>query len=134
MEISNFDELLHAALQQPEPQRLLFVFAGAALPADATPEQRAAFEAGEGGELVPQTTAHKAPEEIENFPALLEESRRHGPEWALVFVAAMSGRDGHAPTPAEVEAPLHQMVESIRAGSIERYAVFDRLGRAVRLR
>lgn len=134
MEISNFDELLHAALQQPEPQRLLFVFAGAELPADATPEQRARFEAGEGGELAPQMTANKAPEEIGDFAALVEESRSHGPEWALVFVAAMSGRDGQAPTLEQAEAPLRQMVESIKAGAIERFAVFDRLGHAVRLR
>ena len=28
MEIASFDDLLHAARAQPEPQRLLFVFAG----------------------------------------------------------------------------------------------------------
>ena len=41
MDISSFDDLLHAARLQPEPQRLLFVFVGVELPDDATPAQRA---------------------------------------------------------------------------------------------
>ena len=35
MYISSFDDLLQAARLQPEPQRLLFVFAAVELPADA---------------------------------------------------------------------------------------------------
>ncbi len=53
MDISSFDDLLHAARLQPEPQRLLFVFVGVELPDDATPAQRARFEQGQGGALVP---------------------------------------------------------------------------------
>jgi len=53
MNISSFDDLLRAAREQPEPQRLLFVFANAVLPEDSTPEQRARFEAGESGALAP---------------------------------------------------------------------------------
>jgi len=49
MNISDFDDLLCAARGQPEPQRLLFVFANAELPDAATPAQRARFEAGGGG-------------------------------------------------------------------------------------
>ena len=51
MEISSFDDLLQAACRQPQPQRLLFVFAGAELPDDATPAQQADFAAGHGGAL-----------------------------------------------------------------------------------
>lgn len=47
MDISSFDDLLRAAQQQPEPQRLLFVFASADLPDHSTPEQRARFQAGQ---------------------------------------------------------------------------------------
>lgn len=43
---SLFDQLLQAAAAQPEPQRLLFVFAEAELPGDADAAQRARFEAG----------------------------------------------------------------------------------------
>ena len=49
MSISCFDDLLRAAREQHEPQRLLFVFANSVLPDDSTPEQRARFQAGEGG-------------------------------------------------------------------------------------
>ena len=52
MDISSFDGLLQAARMQPEPQRLLFVFAAVELPDDATPAQRARFEAGQGAEVV----------------------------------------------------------------------------------
>ena len=37
LNISTFDDLLRAARQQPQPQRLLFVFAGAELPENSTP-------------------------------------------------------------------------------------------------
>jgi len=53
MDINTFDDLLRAARQQPDPQRLLLVFAGASLSPDASTAQRAAFEAGVGGELAP---------------------------------------------------------------------------------
>ena len=43
MNITSFDDLLRAAKAQPEPQRLLFVFTGAELPADASDTQREQF-------------------------------------------------------------------------------------------
>ncbi len=46
MNITCFDDLLQAARAQPTPQRLLFVFAQAELPADSTPAQRERFEQG----------------------------------------------------------------------------------------
>ena len=67
MEITSFDDLLHAARAQPEPQRLLFVFAGVELPDDATPAQRERFAAGQGGALVPMMCVDKRPEEIASF-------------------------------------------------------------------
>ncbi len=44
MDISTFDDLLAAARAQPQPQRLLFVFAAIELPDDATPPSAPAFE------------------------------------------------------------------------------------------
>jgi hypothetical protein len=67
MNISSFDDLLQAAMQQAQPQRLLFVFASADLPADSTEEQRARFQAGEGGALVPVMCVDKAPDELKNL-------------------------------------------------------------------
>lgn len=129
MEISSFDDLVRAAREQSEPQRLLFVFAGADLPDDSTPEQRARFEAGQGGALTPMMSVDKAPEELGTFAALVEESRRFGHEWAIVFVASLSGRDGRAPTSEESDQSLQRMIGSIKAGSFGSFIPFDRQGR-----
>ena len=133
MSISSFDDLLRAARQQPEPQRLLFVFAGAELPDDSTPAQRASFEAGQGGALAPLMSVDKAPEELNTFAALVEESRGYGPEWVVVFVASLPGRGGRAPTSNDAERPLQTMIESIKAGVIDAYIPFDRKGETVLL-
>jgi hypothetical protein len=133
MDIACFDDLLQAARGQPQPQRLLFVFAGAELPEDSTPEQRARFDAGEGGALVPLMAADKAPGELSTFAALVEESLQFGPDWAVVFAASLAGRGGRSPTSQEAERPLQAMVEAIRAGAIGGFIPFDRRGDAVLL-
>ena len=91
MNISNFDDLLRAAREQPEPQRLLFVFASAVLPDDSTPEQRARFDAGQGGALEPLMSVDKTPEELGTFRRAGGESRQFGPDWAIVFVSPSPG-------------------------------------------
>jgi len=129
--ISNFEDLLRAARAQPEPQRLLFVFAHAVLPDDSTPEQRARFEAGEGGALAPLMAVDKAPEDLGTFDALVEESRQFGTDWAVVFVASLPGRAGRPPTSKEADQPLQRMIESIKAGSIGSFIPFDRQGQSM---
>jgi len=131
--ISDFGDLLRAARAQPEPQRLLFVFAHAVLPDDSTPEQRARFEAGEGGALAPLMAVDKLPEELDTFAALVEESRQFGQDWAIVFVASLSGRDGRAPSSEEADRSLQRMIESIKAGSIGSFIPFDRQGQPLQL-
>jgi len=133
MNISNFDDLLRAARTQPDPQRLLFVFARAVLPDDSTPEQRARFEAGEGGALAPLMAVDRTPEEMDTFAALVEEARQFGPDWAVVFVASLPGRAGRPPTSKEADQPLQRMIESIKAGSIGSFISFDRRGEPVQL-
>jgi hypothetical protein len=128
MSISSFDDLLHAAREQSEPQRLLFVFANAVLPDDATPEQRARFETGQGGALAPLMSVDKAPEELDTFDALVEESRQYGQDWAIVFVASLSGREGRAPTSKEADQSLLCMIDSIKSGLIGSFIPFDRQG------
>jgi len=126
MNIASFDDLLTAARQQPEPQRLLFVFATAELPEGSTPEQAACFEAGQGGALVPLMCVDKTPEEVVSFTTLAEESRQFGQPWALVFVAALpDGRDA--------EAPLQRMVEDIKRGALGNYLPFNTRGEPVLL-
>ena len=131
MNIESFDDLIQAAALQTQPQRLLFVFAGADLPADCTPEQRESFLQGQGGELVPLMYVDKLPQELPSFAALEEESRTFGKEWSIVFAAAMSGRDGHAPTSEDAEKPLLDMVEQIKQGSLYSFIPFNRQGETV---
>jgi hypothetical protein len=128
-----FDDLLAAARRQPEPQRLLLVFARAECPPDADPAQRLAFERGEGGALVPATCVDKRPEDIASFDALLEESAHAIPDWRILFVAAMDGRGGHAPNADEAVQPLKMMVEQIKGGHVARFLAVDRSGRLVSL-
>lgn len=131
MNISSFGDLLLAARAQPQPQRLLFVFAGAGLPDEPTPEQRRRFEAGAGGTLIPLMSVDKAPEELGVFTDLVEESLRFGPDWAVVFIAGLSGRDGRAPTGAEAEQALQRMVEAVKTGQFGAFLPFDRQGNPV---
>ena len=133
MNISSFDDLLQAARSQPEPQRLLFVFAGVELPDDATPAQRQRFEAGQGGALVPLMCVDKRPDELKSFGALTQESTQFGHPWGIVFAAAMSGTLGRAPTSADAEEPLQRMVEAIKRGEHGAYIPFDAQGHAVQL-
>ena len=133
MSIANFDELLRAARDQPQPQRLLFVFANAVLPDDSTPEQRACFGAGQGGALTPLMSVDKAPEDLGAFDALVEESRQYEQDWVIVFVASLSGCDGRAPTSQEADRSLQYMIESIKAGLFGSFIPFDRRGEPVLL-
>lgn len=128
MHISSFNDLLSAALQQPEPQRLLFVFAGAELADDMTAAQREQFLAGQGGALVPLMCVDRLPSELENFKQLEEESLQFGQDWAMVFVAGLSGRQGMAPTSEQAQPVLERMVASIKAGDFGAYMPFDRMG------
>lgn len=131
MMLSTFDELLHAAGLQPEPQRLLFVFARTDLPESPTEDQRMRHARGEGGTLSPVLCVDKLPAEIPSFQALSAESRHAGAAWDLVFVAALDGRAGIAPSSDEAAQPLRLMVNAINDGQINRFAAFDQEGQAV---
>jgi hypothetical protein len=133
MEISHFNDLLVAARQQPDAQRLLLVFAAASLPEGATAEQRARFEAGESGELAPLMCVDKDPAELPDFAALQAEASVMGQDWALVFAAALSGQAGQAPATTQVEAALNRMVEAVKSGRLNGMIPFDRQGEAVQL-
>lgn len=133
MEISTFDDLLKAAMSQPEPQRLLFVFAGVELPDDATPSQRARFEAGQGGALVPLMCVDKLPHELASFSALVAEAAQFGKPWGIVFAAALSGALQKSPDSEAAEEPLQRMVEAIKRGEHSGYVPFDVEGHTVQI-
>lgn len=133
MEINRFEDLLAAARAQAEPQRLLFVFAAVELPDDATPQERAGFERGEGGALVPQMCVDKAPDELNTFADLVAEAAQFGKPWGIVFAAAMSGRAGAVPTSADADQPLELMIAAIQGGRFDGYIPFDPQGQAVQI-
>jgi hypothetical protein len=135
-EINHFDDLLRTARFLPERQRLLFVFASVELPQDATAEQRARFEQGDGGALVPMMCVDKLPDELGTFDDFLRESTQFelpGQPWRLVFSAALAGTPGEAPSDAAVDAALARMVESVKTGAFDAYLAFNREGVPVQL-
>lgn len=127
MTIATFSDLLQEARQQARPQRLLFVFVHAELPDFPDAEQRRRFEQGEGGVLVPVVCVDKTTEELTSMAALVEESRRTGIEWDLVFTAALDDPEDDA----EVERQLQRMMESLQMGNITAYLAFNHQGDAV---
>lgn len=128
MTISSFDDLLQAANSQTEPQLLLFVFTKAELPEDATEDEKANFAQGMGGTLTPVVCVDKSPEEISSFAALMEESKKTGQDWDVVFASSLSGRAGIAPNSDQAEQPLQMMVQAIQAGSIGSFLAFSKAG------
>jgi hypothetical protein len=128
---NDFTELLQASRQQPQPQRLLFVFVRVELPDTATAAQRLAFEQGQGGTLTPALAVDKLPEEVASFQALVEESGNTGVPWDLLFVAGLDGQAGHAPNSDQAVQPLKLMLKAINSGRIAQFAAFDRAGERV---
>ncbi|MCV2367473.1 ribonucleotide reductase subunit alpha [Roseateles oligotrophus] len=136
MQIANFQDLLNAAAMQSDAQRLLMVFAGATLPADASAQQKAEFEAGQGGELAPLICVDKLPQELGSFEALTQEADQllsTEQRWQIVFIASLSGSPGQAPGPEQADKALQAMVESIKAGRIAGFIPFNRQGTPVNL-
>nr|WP_298413790.1 ribonucleotide reductase subunit alpha [uncultured Halomonas sp.] len=131
MPIACFTDLLAEARRQPEPQRLLFVFARAELPDHPDAEQRERFEQGEGGVLAPVLCVDKTLDELSDMQSLVEESRRTEVEWDIVFAAALAGDGREPPSSDEAELPLQRMVESLQQGTIDNFLAFDRKGDAV---
>lgn len=130
MNISSFDELLLAARQQAEPQRLLMVFVGASLGEEASQAERAAFEQGAGGEITPLMCVDKCVTELSDFASLAGEADTMAQAWVLVFAGAIAA----AAEAREVDTALRKLVESVRVGQVQSLAVFNREGQAVMLR
>lgn len=133
MNISNYADLLKAAKQQPEPQRLLFVFTKPELPEGYTEAQNQGFQAGTGGVLTPQMCTDKALDELGDFSDLVTESRQMGQDWKIVFVACLAGRAGVMPSTEEAQDHLKTMVNFIQNGAISKYLAFDQDGALVRI-
>lgn len=133
MNIETFDDLLLAASQQAQGQRLLLVFTNADLPEDATPAQRAAFDQGAGGALVPAMCVDKTPDEIGNFEQLQREAGQFNTGWQVLFASTLSGSGSEPPSSETAEPLLTRMVEAIKRGDLSNMVTFDRLGQTIDL-
>lgn len=131
MNILCFDDLLAATRAQPTAQRLLMVFAIADLPDDATAQQRADFEAGDGGALLPAMCVDKATDELDSFAAMAQEATQFGVPWRMVFASTMSGLGQQPPSSDATRPILEHMVESIKLGAFSNMIAFDTHGNAV---
>jgi hypothetical protein len=131
MNISSFADLLHAAAAQPQPQRLLFMFAKAELPQGHGAEEKQNFENQQGGELRAVMCVDKLPHELSDFDQLVAESTHTGKSWDIVFITSMSGQGGVAPSSDAASRPLDMMVESLRNGNIGNYLAINKAGELV---
>jgi hypothetical protein len=127
-----FEQLRQAAAAQPEPQRLLFVFAAAELPPDASPEQRRRFEASEGGALAPVTCVDKGLEDLGTFDELVAEARYTTPHWQVVFIAGLPGQGGKPPSPQQVDGALQAMVDNVKIGRFGAFLALNPAGEMLR--
>lgn len=133
MNISSYADFIDAAKSQLEPQRVLFVFAAAELPAQHTETQKQRFHEQQGGALAPVMCVDKTPAELDSFAALVEESGRTGQDWDIAFAAVLSGRHGIAPDAATAEKAMKKMIEAIHQGAISKFLAFNRAGELVQL-
>lgn len=129
--ISNFDDLLAMSRLQPSAQRLLLVFATAELPDNPTADQRAGFEQGLGGALLPAMCVEKTPNEIVDFSSLKAEAAQFAMPWRVVFVSSLSGTETQAPSSEEAEPALQHMVDAIKMGHFANMAAFNVEGCAI---
>lgn len=133
MNIESYEDLILAAMSQPEPQRLLFVLAKSELPEGYTEEQQERFAKGEGGVLSPVLCVDKLPGEVMHFHELVSESEKTGQQWDVAFVSSMAGHDGFLPQAEEADQYLQLMVNKINAGMISEYLTFNRSGELIAL-
>jgi hypothetical protein len=131
MNITCFDDLIEAALTQSTPQTLLMVFVDVELPPDASAQERADFERGQGGALTPRMCLDRDSSQLSGWSSLVSEADRQSPEWRMVMVAALSGYASDLPKAEAIEQHLNHMVMSIHQGQIQGYIPFDRQGQTV---
>lgn len=119
--ISAFQDLLDMTQEQPDPQRLLFLFAQT----DISRKTRKRDE--KTGTITPTMMVDKLPSELSDFSALVEEADEMSKDWNFVFIAALGGEKGQPPSSDDAEPFLTQMSNDVVSGkNIHRYVVFNR--------
>jgi hypothetical protein len=122
---------LKVARQQAEPQRLLFVFTRPELPDGHSKLEAERFHAGQGGTLTPIMYVDKTLDELSSFSDMVTESQKMGEKWKIVFIAALSGRNGVLPSSSETQTTLDMMVKSIQQGIVSKFLAYDSNGQSV---
>lgn len=128
MSQDTFSLFLEDANKQSVPQMLLFVFARALLPADATDEQRYFFQKGQGSRLQPVSCVNKSPADLSDFNSLIELSGYAERPWDVVFIASIIGPDGQTPVDDEIHNWLKSMVDSVVAGNVKQFLALNQKG------
>lgn len=137
MYISSYEDLLNAANDQAEPQRLLFVFAGAEKPGEITSNRRVKEsemnDTRKGGTLTPVMCLDKLASELGKFAGLIETSVPAELNWDIVFVAGASEKPDIEISRKDAEQILKGMTQLIEEGDIGRFLAFNRKGEMVQL-
>jgi len=119
--ISMFSDLLSMANEQPDPQRLLFLFAST----EATRKSRKRED--KKGTIEPTMVVDKLPNELSSFSELVKEADSINKKWDFVFIASLGGQNKQHPTSEEAEPYLNTMTDDVMTGkNIRKYVVFDR--------
>jgi len=127
-----FGELIKMALQQEQPQRLLFLFAKA----ESGDETNTAglVKGHKSGTIEPRMCVDKLPSELSKYSDLVKEADSVAKDWNFVFIAGLSGQDGVAPSTEMAEQYLNKMTNDLSAGqNIAQYVVFDREGKPIEM-
>jgi hypothetical protein len=119
--ISMFSDLLEMSNEQPDPQRLLFLFAST----ETTKKSKKRDD--KKGTIEPTMVVDMLPEELSTFDALKIQADTISKEWDFVFIASLSGNNRIPPTSKDAQPFLDQMTDDVMTGkNINRYVVFDR--------
>lgn len=119
--ISMFSDLLAMADEQPDPQRLLFLFAS------TETTKKSAKRDDKKGTIEPTMVVDKLPAEVPSFNALIKEADTINKKWDFVFIASLSGNNRQPPSSDDAAPYLDQMTDDVMTGkNIGRYVVFDR--------
>ncbi|UTW49321.1 ribonucleotide reductase subunit alpha [Bacterioplanoides sp. SCSIO 12839] len=117
---SVFNDLLEMTKKQPEPQRLLFLFA-------QTDDTKGKIKKHQRGSISPVMCVDKLPEELSDFASLKKEADSVSKDWEFMFIAGLSGADGKAPSSNDAEPYLNKMTNDLANGQdLSRYVVINR--------
>lgn len=126
--ITRFKDLLSYAKEQPDPQRLLFLFAKTELENPKKSKKNAK------GTITPTMCVDKLPNEIADYSALVKEADSISKDWDFVFISSLSGVKGLPPTTEDADPYLNKMTNDITSGqNISRYVIFDRQDNPIEL-